>query len=265
MGYNTPMHLIEIERLDIPELKIYRELRDRMIAADNSFIADSPKVVNMLLESDIEVKSILATETYYREYAALLASREIPKCYVASKALMQQIVGHTLHHNVMMHGIRPSPSPLDTLGEQIIMLDEISSTQNMGAIARSASALGIRSYLIPKQGPHPYARRALRVSMGYISKLKYHRYDGVTETILLLKKRGYRIYAAEVTSDATPLAKVKTAQKWVLIMGHEELGLSKKILDLCDEVLMIEMMEDVKSFNVAIAASIIMYRLKNTT
>jgi len=263
--YNTHMNLTKIYNIDLPELKIYKELRDKKIATDNSFIADSPKVVNMLLDSDMEVRSILATEEYYNENTALLTSKNISKCYVASKILMQQIVGHTLHHNVMMHGVRPSPTPLDALGDQIIMLDEISSTQNIGAIARSAAALGIRSYLLPKQGPHPYARRALRVSMGYISKLKYHQYDNISKTIRLLKERGYCIYAAEVTSDATQLAKVKTGQKWVLIMGHEGLGLSQKILDLCDEVLMIEMMEDVKSFNVAIAASIIMYRLKNAT
>ncbi|OQX49925.1 MAG: rRNA methyltransferase, partial [Epsilonproteobacteria bacterium 4484_20] len=124
------------------------------------------------------------------------------------------------------------------------------------------AALGIGSYLIPKQGPHPYARRALRVSMGHIGKLKFHRYDDIKETITALKKRGYRIFAAEVTKDSTPLSQVDIPKKWVLLMGHEQSGISEEVLSLCDEVVTIEMEEGIKSFNVAIAASIMMYQFK---
>jgi tRNA G18 (ribose-2'-O)-methylase SpoU len=176
---------------------------------------------------------------------------------------MQQIVGHKIHHNVMMHGIRPQETALDALGDNIIMLDEISSTQNIGAIARSAAAIGIDSYLVPSYGPHPYSRRALRVSMGHVSMLKTHIYSDIKETILTLKENGYRIYAAEVTSDSTPLTSVKVADKWVLLMGHEGSGISKEILDLCDEVVSIEMMDGIKSFNVGIAASIMMYSFRH--
>jgi tRNA(Leu) C34 or U34 (ribose-2'-O)-methylase TrmL len=59
------------------------------------------------------------------------------------------------------------------------MLDEISSAENIGSIARSAAALGVNSYLTPSQAPHPYGRRAIRVSMGYISMLKTHIYDDI--------------------------------------------------------------------------------------
>jgi tRNA G18 (ribose-2'-O)-methylase SpoU len=232
-----------------------------VFSADNSFIADSPKVVNMLLQTDLPIKSILATQEYYDSNRQLLEKREVPKLYIAHKKLMQQIVGHRIHHNVMMHGIRPKQVPMKQLGEKIIMLDEISSTQNIGSIARSAAALGIDSYLLPKQGPHPYSRRALRVSMGHISKLKVHLYDTIASTIDTLKSNGYRIYAAEVIPGSTPLSQVNAAEKWVLLMGHEGLGISPEILALCDEVLTIEMAEGIKSFNVSVAASIIMYQL----
>ncbi|WP_238536356.1 RNA methyltransferase [Sulfurovum sp. AR] len=175
---------------------------------------------------------------------------------------MQNIVGHKIHHNVMMHGTRPEQTQLGDLDDQIIMLDEISSTQNIGSIARSAAAIGINSYLLPSQGPHPYSRRALRVSMGHISMLKTHLYDDIHETIRTLKENGYRIYAAEVTADSTPLSSVKVVDKWVLLMGHEGSGLSDEILDLCDEVVTIEMTEGVKSLNVGVAASIMMYQFK---
>jgi tRNA G18 (ribose-2'-O)-methylase SpoU len=257
------MNLIPIEDIDLPELQIYHQFREHAFKADGSFVADSPKVVNLLLAKKLRVSSILATQEYYDEFATLIESRNIPLLYVASKALMSTLVGHKIHHNVMMHGFRPEDTPLDQLDDQIIMLDEISSTQNIGAIARSAAAIGVNSYLVPSYGPHPYSRRALRVSMGHVSMLKTHIYNNLQETIKSLKNNGYHIYAAEVTTDNTPLAQVQTKEKWVLLMGHEGSGLSQEVLDLCDEVVTIEMMEGVKSFNVGIAASIMMYQFKH--
>jgi len=257
------MNTIHVNDINTKELEIYHQFREHVFKTDGSFVADSPKVVNLLLTQNIEVKSILATQEYYDAYQSLLASKETATFYVATKEQMQQIVGHKLHHNVMMHGIRPKESPLDELGDQIIMLDEISSTQNIGSIARSAAALGIDSYVLPKQGPHPYSRRALRVSMGHVSMLKIHTYEDIKETITSLKAQGYRLYAAEVTEDSTPLASVKVSDKWVLLMGHEGLGLSDEVLSLCDEVVTIEMAEGVKSFNVSVAASIMMYQFKH--
>ncbi len=257
------MNLTEIDDLDTPSLQIYRQLRDNAFSEDNSFIADSPKVVNMLLETAVEVKSILATKEYYEEFETLIRQKKIPRLYVAEKKVIEKIVGHKVHHNVMMHGIRPAETPLNGLGDTIIMLDEITSTENIGSIARSAAALGVGSYLLPTQGPHPYGRRALRVSMGHVSKLKVHRYDDIFATLETLKANGYRIFAAEVTDDATPLAKIEIPSKWVLLMGHEGRGISPEVLSACDEAVQIEMEPGIRSFNVGVAAAILMYQFKN--
>ena len=257
------MNFIEIDDINLPEVQIYRQLRENAFTKERSFIADSPKVVNLLIGSGVEVKSIFATQAYYDTHKDFLESHIIPTAYIAPKAVLEQIVGHRLHHNVMMHAIRPKENRLEELDDHIIMLDEISNADNIGAIARSATALGVGSYLVPRQGPHPYARRAVRVSMGHIGKLRYHCYKDIKETILKLKELGYRIFAAEVTEDSTPLFEANIPQKWVLLMGHEQLGISSDILDLCDEVVTIEMEEGIKSFNVAIAASIMMYQFKH--
>jgi tRNA G18 (ribose-2'-O)-methylase SpoU len=257
------MQLIEVTSIDDGALSIYKQLRDNAFSEDNSFIADSPKVVNLLLTTDIEVKSILATQDYYDTYKELLSSKNIPKLFVASKEMMQNIVGHKIHHNCMMHGVRPAMSRLEMLDDQIIMLDQITSTENIGSIARSAAALGVNSYILPKQGPHPYGRRALRVSMGYMSRLKTHLYTDIKVTIQALKNLGYKVFAAEVTENAIALAKTKVPPKWVLIMGHEGKGIAKEILDLCDHVVSIEMDAEVKSFNVGVAASIVMYQFQH--
>ena len=257
------MNFITIDDISIPELNIYHQFRDNAFTADSSFVADSPKVVNLLLETDIKIRSILATKEYYETYEHLIKHKNIPQLFVASKSLMQDIVGHKIHHNVMMHGTRPEETALDKLGENIVMLDEISSTQNIGSIARSAAAIGIDSYLLPTHGPHPYSRRALRVSMGHTSMLKTHLYEDIKETIVTLQENGYRVYAAEVTQNSTLLSSVKIVEKWVLLMGHEGSGIADDVLDLCDEVVTIEMMEGVKSFNVGVAASIMMYQFKH--
>ncbi len=257
------MNFTHITDIHAKELALYHQFRENAFRSDGSFIADSPKVVNLLLEEGIEVKSILATQEYYDNHHALIENLKDVTLYLADKEQMQNIVGHKIHHNVMMHGIRPKETPLDALGDHIIMLDEISSTQNIGAIARSAAAIGINSYLIPSFGPHPYSRRALRVSMGHISMLKTHLYSDIKETVKALKQNGYRIYAAEVTEGSTPLNDVKITEKWVLLMGHEGSGLSSEVIELCDEVVTIEMMPGIKSFNVGIAASIMMYQFKH--
>jgi len=253
-----------IEDIDITELKVYKEIREKAFKSDGSFIADSPKVVNILLESNIEIRSILATKEYYEEFEALLNSKNIPLLYVTTKEQMQTIVGHKVHHNCMMHGIRPLQTPLDKLDQNIIMLDNITSTENIGAIARSAAAMGVYSYLLPQSSPHPYSRRSLRVSMGHVSKLKYNIYENVFETIKTLKTQGYKVFAAEVSPSAIKLQDVKVPQKWVLLMGHEGHGLSEELIEMCDECVEIEMQEDVRSFNVGIAASILMYSFKNS-
>ncbi|CAA6826059.1 MAG: rRNA methyltransferase [uncultured Sulfurovum sp.] len=257
------MNLIHIDNANISELLIYQQLRDNAFTADNSFIADSSKVVNLILESDLEIKSIFASQAYYNEFEAVINAKNIPKLYVASKVLMQNIVGHKIHHNVMLHGIRPKETALKHLDKNIVMLDNITSSENVGSIARSASALGINSYLLPKQGPHPFGRRALRVSMGHTSRLKLHLYEDIRKTLKILKQKGYTIYAAEITKDSLPLSDIKVKEKWVLLMGHEGHGLSLDVLKLCDYVVHIEMEANVKSLNVAVAASILMYKFKH--
>jgi len=258
------MNLIKIDDTNRESIEIYHKLRENAFTDDNSFIADSPKVVNILLESDIKVKSILATKEYYEEFSDLILKKGVSKLFIIDKKDMEEIIGHKIHHNCMMHGVRPEETPLEGLGNNIIMLDDITSTENIGSIARSAAALGVESYLLPYKSPHPYARRALRVSMGHISKLQVNIYDNIFSTLEFLKSEGYKIFGAEVTSDSTPLIDVKIPKKWVLLMGHEGKGLSREILEMCDEVVEIEMMDNIRSFNVAVAASILMYQFKNS-
>ncbi|EDM29528.1 putative rRNA methylase [Lentisphaera araneosa HTCC2155] len=255
------LNLIKVENFELDSLQIYRHLRDNAVTADNSFIADSPKVVNLLIDSGIRVKSILATEDYYAEEQSRLEALQKVDFYVADKTMMKKVTGYNIHHGVMMHAFRPEEYKINQLDEQIIMLAELSKNDNVGTIARSAAALGVKSYLVPRQGPHPYGRRALRVSMGYISRLKVSVYDDLLNTISELQSLGYQVIAAEASQHAIDLSTLEVPNKWVLLMGHEGLGLSQKVQEACDCVVKIEMDEDIKSFNVGVAAAILMYQM----
>jgi tRNA G18 (ribose-2'-O)-methylase SpoU len=254
------MNHIKVESLEQEELLIYNQLRESAFREDGSFIADSPKVVNLLWESDLEIKSVLATQEYYDEFAELVEKKNIDKLYLTTKSEMGKIVGHKIHHNCMMHGIRPQNATLEELGDEVLMLDGITSAENVGSIVRSCAALGVNSLVIANETPHPFNRRALRVSMGHSHMMKTHLHKDIKESIKSFQERGYRVYAAEVSENSTPLRDVKTAHKWVLVMGHEGRGISQDILELCDEIVTIEMVSGVKSFNVAVAASLMMYR-----
>ena len=116
--------------------------------------------MNLLLRSDIQIKSILATQEYYDEFMPLVTCKNILKIYLTSKEEMGKIVGHKIHHNCMAHGIRPDDIELERAGDRIIMLDNITSSENVGLIARSAAALGVSSYFLPKSSPHPFNRCA---------------------------------------------------------------------------------------------------------
>ena len=98
--------------------------------------------------------------------------------------------------------------------------------------------------------------------MGYVSQLKIDTYHDIFETIEELHALGYKIFAAEITRDAIPLQEVSVPGKWVLLMGDEHAGISEEILKVCDETIMIEMSPTVKSFNVAVASSLMMYHFK---
>jgi len=95
--------------------------------------------------------------------------------------------------------------------------------------------------------------------MGHISKLKYHIYEDIFATIKKLQALGYSVIAAEVSKDAQALSEIKIPKKWVLLMGHEGHGLSDEVIQACDATVLIEMAEGIKSLNVAVASSILMY------
>ncbi|WP_201353444.1 TrmH family RNA methyltransferase [Hydrogenimonas urashimensis] len=257
------MKIHHLETLDLPELALYRTLRSNRFDKKGGFVADSPRVVEQLLESGLEFCSLLCTPDYFEKERSRIEAAGVPVVYLAERGLLEKIVGHKIHHNVMAHAIRPDNIALRELPDRIVMLSRLNNMENVGAIARNAAALGVGGYVVPAAGPHPYGRRAIRVSTGHVTRLRIHCYDDAIATMERLRDLGYTLLAAETSANATPLSQYASPPlRWVLILGNEEEGVPSAMLERCDALLRIEMEPDVRSFNVATAGAIVMYRLR---
>ena len=253
--------IVEVETLEMEALQPFRTLRDKAVSKEGYFVADSIRVAKVILSCGIKPIALLTTPELYEEHKSSLERYRIPTIYLAQKRILEQIVGHRLHQHFMLLAKRPKETPLEDLGDHIVMVDSISSTQNVGAIARSAAALGATGYLLTHEAPHPYTRRSVRVSTGHIGMLRYRITDNATKTLLKLKSLGYKIIAAEVDESAIALQHFTPPKRWVLVVGHEEYGVSDEIMALADTKLLIPMQEGIKSLNVAVAASILLFWL----
>lgn len=257
------MEIISLETIDLPELAPYRTLRGNLFDRDGSFVADSPRVVGLLLESALQFKSLLCTPEYFDRERERIEAAGVPTVYLGEREVLEGIVGHSVHHNVMAHLIRPENVPLEELPDRAVVLTRLNNLENVGAIARSAAALGIGGYVVPEAGPHPYGRRSIRVSTGHVTKLKVHLYEAILPTLERLRELGYTLIAAEAAPGAKPLSRyTPPTGNWALILGNEEEGVPPEVLEACDAVVKIEMEPGVASFNVATAGAIIMHWLR---
>jgi tRNA G18 (ribose-2'-O)-methylase SpoU len=255
--------VVTLDSIDRPQLRPYRTLRGNLFDRDGSFVADSPRVVGQLLESGLEFLSLLCTPEYFERERKRIEAAGVPTVYMGERKILERIVGHSIHHNVMAHLRRPADVPLENLPDRIVMLTRLNNMENVGAIARSAAALGVNGYVVPAAGPHPYGRRAIRVSTGHVTKLEVHSYGNAVETLERLRIMGYRLIAAEAIPDALPLAGYRPpAGRWALVLGNEEEGIPPEILERCDDILRIEMEPGIASFNVATAGAIVMHCLR---
>jgi len=256
------MRVVGIDSETEEELGLYRTLRGNLFEKDGSFVADSARVVDMLLDSGLEFKSLLCDREYLDSRREKIESAGVPVVYIGDKKSLESIVGYRIHHGVMAHLLRPPNVPLEDMPDRIVLADGLSNMENIGAIARSAAALGVGGYIVPSRGPHPYGRRAIRVSTGHVTKLSVHVCDDTLQCVSELSRMGYEIVVAEAVEDAVGLGELRSiGDRWVLIVGNEEDGVSERMLERCDRIVKIEMQPGVKSFNAAIAASIVMWRL----
>ncbi len=270
LPYNTMITTEPVTSLDKRELSPYRTLRRPLEHfRDRIFVAEGEKVVRRLLNSDLEVVSILCTNEWYDKISRDLGRRNLI-VYLGTKELVETIVGYNLHQGIMAIGKVPAGQPLDaflTNNQNIFLaaLDGLVNAENVGVIVRNCAAFGIDGILVGETSSSPYLRRAVRNSMGAVFTLPVFHVDNLADTITgLLRPHGVFTIAAH-PEGRRQFQDLKPLHRACVVFGNEGAGISEQVLNACDEQVGIHMKHGTDSLNVASASAVFLHELARLT
>lgn len=264
------MPLIEIQSLNDPGVEIFgslteAQLRNRLDPDKGIFIAESPKVIRVALNRGYAPLALLAERKHLSGDAADIVQRcgDIP-IYTGERELLAQLTGYTLTRGVLCAMRRPLLPEVQTIcrnAQRIVVIDGVVDTTNIGAIFRSAAALGIDAVLLTPTSCDPLNRRAIRVSMGSVFLVPWTWIDSSLDT---LHSYDFRTAAMALTERSVSIdfPALKEEPRLAIIMGTEGDGLSQQVIDASDYVVRIPMYHDVDSLNVAAAASVAFWEVR---
>ena len=267
------MPIIEITSLEWPGVEVYStlteaQLRNRLEPDKGIFIAESPKVIHVSLDAGYKPLSLLCERRHITGDAASLIERcgDIP-VYTGERELLAALTGYTLTRGVLCAMHRPLPRPITDIcsdAQRIVVIDGVTDTTNIGAIFRSAAALGIDAVLLTPTSSDPLNRRAVRVSMGSVFLVPW---TWIEEPVTpRLNELGFKTAAMALTDDSIALddPQLKREPRLALIMGTEGDGLSREAITAANHVVRIPMQHGVDSLNVAAAAAVAFWELRKT-
>ena len=266
---------IRIDSLDDPRLEPYRHLRTRNLTRlSGRFIAESRLLVERLIRSDYAVESILVAEDQLR-MLPLDAPDELD-IYVVDSKQVSELLGYDFHRGVLACGRRrplldidqlhphPPLQPLDPSWTGVMMIG-VQDPENMGLIARTCSALGIRDLFIGPSCVDPYARRVLRVSMACLLKLRLYSISDVMSSLDTLSALGVRCVATSLDDRSNSIEKYQRQGPTLIVLGNEAKGLPESVQARADDLLRIDMSLGTDSLNVSIAAGIVLHFVTRLT
>ena len=264
------MPIIEITSLSQPGVEIFStlteaQLRNRIEPSKGIFKAESPKVISVAMDAGYEPLALLCEQKHITGDAATIIERSgnIP-VYTGERELLSTLTGYTLTRGVLCAMRRPKPRCIEEVcrkARRIVVVDGVVDTTNIGAIFRSAAALGIDAVLLTPTSCDPLNRRAVRVSMGSVFLVPWTWLDG---PLGKLNDLGFRTAAMALTDDSISIDDPILANepKLAIVMGTEGDGLSHKTIAEADYVVRIPMSHGVDSLNVAAAAAVAFWQLR---
>jgi len=267
------VNLIEISSLDHPGVAVYgslteAQLRNRLEPSQGLFIAESPKVIHVALDAGYEPVSLLCERKHLTGDAASLIDRlqafspSIP-IYTGERELLAKLTGYTLTRGVLCAMRRPLTLAVAQVcqdARRIVVIHGVVDSTNIGAIFRSAAALGIDGVLLTPDSCDPLNRRAVRVSMGSVFLMPW---TWVEHPLTTLSQLGFRTAAMALTDRAISLddERLKAEPQLAIIMGTEGDGLPFETIDGADYIVRIPMAHGVDSLNVAAASAVAFWEL----
>ncbi len=261
------MEFIEITSLDHPGVDIFASMTESRLRAEAGglFIAESPKVINIALDAGYEPVALLAERRHLEGDAAAIVERVRGNpVYTGSREVLRQLTGYTLTRGVLCAMKRRADVPLAEVlagARRVAVIDGVCDTTNIGAIFRSAAALGIDAVVLTRQSCDPLNRRSIRVSMGTVFLIPWTWLDG---PVSMLREYGFRTVALALRDDdvAVDSPVLKQEPKLALILGTEGDGLSRNVIGEADYVARIPMARGVDSLNVAAASAVAFWELR---
>jgi tRNA G18 (ribose-2'-O)-methylase SpoU len=252
-----------------PRLSDYRDLRDvalrRLLETEHGlFIAEGAMVLRRALAAGYEPRSVLVTRPWLEDLADVLAESDAP-CYLVDEQVAQQVAGFHVHRGALaaVHR-RPLPVVAEVLAgaDRVIVLEDVVDHTNVGAILRSAVALGAGAALLSPRCADPLYRRAVKVSMGAVFSLPWTRVDDWWDAVPELRAAGFTAVALTPAADAVDLADVPTDGPLALLVGSEGPGLSRRWQQAADLRARIPMAAGIDSLNVGAAVAVACYALR---
>ncbi len=263
------MAIIEISSLQQQGLEMFStlteaQLRMQLEPEKGLFIAESPKVIRVALDAGWEPTALLCERRHINGDASDIIARlgdDVP-VYTGSRELLAQLTGYTLTRGVLCAmRRRPAPNVESVVKDarRVVVIDGVVDTTNIGAIFRSAAALGIDAVLLTRNSCDPWNRRAVRVSMGSVFLVPWTWLDSYAD----LKALGFKTVAMALTDKSIALDDpiLKSEPRLAIVMGTEGDGLPKETIASTDYVVRIPMAHGVDSLNVAAAAAVAFWEL----
>jgi tRNA G18 (ribose-2'-O)-methylase SpoU len=239
------------------------ELRTRWEPPNGLFIAEGQLVIGRALRAGYRLRAILVDEKRVDQFADLPDEAIV---YAGAPEVLEAVTGFHVHRGVLASFHRrelPSLESMLSAAQRIAVLEGLNTHTNLGALFRSAAAMGIDAVVLSPSCADPLYRRAVRVSMGEVFAIPYAKADTWPDALKTVSAAGFRLLALTPGEDAVPLQRL-TAQdreRPALLLGAEGPGLSRQALAASDVRVAIPMRNGVDSLNVATAAAIAFWEL----
>ena len=265
------MNLIELHDFSAPELDVYARLTEAQLLnrhnlRDGLFIAESPKVIDRALAAGCEPVSILVETAHLRGESLEVIRRcgDIP-VYTAPFNVLTQLTGYQLTRGMLCAMRRPALPTVEQVcnnARRVAVLENVMNPTNLGAIFRSAAALGMDAVLLTPACSNPLYRRSCRVSMGTVFQVPWTYLD--ESWIGTLKSMGFKTCAMALKDDSYSVddPALREVEKLAIVLGTEGDGLAANTIANCDYTVKIPMYHGVDSLNVAAASAVAFWELR---
>lgn len=262
------MNIIQISDFSARELDVYARLTEAQLLnrdrpEDGIFIAESPKVIERALQAGYEPLSFLVEDRHLDgEALPILSAHPSTPIFTAPFDVLTQLTGFQLTRGMlcaMRRKVLPSLEAVCRDARRIAVLERVMNPTNIGAIFRSAAALGMDAVVLTDGSSNPLYRRCIRVSMGTVFQIPWTVCEDANE----VKKFGFRTVAMALRNDSVCIDDpiLSEQEKLAIILGTEGDGLAESTMTQCDYTVRIPMAHGVDSLNVAAASAVAFWQL----